>query len=437
MVTQWPVPWRGVLDALADSPTLDAQPAYIRQAIRRVRARAMRETAEGGRAETLLDATNRPALVRGFDAQGYGKGTIQETAEITAGRSDLHVQVGAIAGQKGQHGVQFDADGSYLAQRFGNVQLYGGEVTHWWGPGWASALTYSNNARPFPQLGIATAGPLRFKTPLLSWIGPFRAEAVVGLLDDTRIARHTLFNGVRVTLNPMRGLEIGVARTQIFCGSGHPCKVSDILSLTNNPANPSKTASEGEFDIRYGWRWGGVPFEAYTQIFNEDSSPVTHSYSSYLVGGSIYVPVALNTLRLTAEYTSAIPTVNLFGFGTVGYGITYNDYKYADGLRYRGRDFGFSLDSDSRLITVQGNLTDSFDRNYTLSLHRAFVSRPQTGPANPLTPLPVTINYAEARVATPFYIGVLSVSGRVQDDQLRPAHGFTAAAEVTFRVKVR
>ena len=68
MVSQWPVPWVGVLAALSDSPTLDAQPRYIREAIRRVRARATRETAEGGRAETLIDATNRPALVRGFDA---------------------------------------------------------------------------------------------------------------------------------------------------------------------------------------------------------------------------------------------------------------------------------------------------------------------------------------------------------------------------------
>ena len=251
-VSQWPVPWRGVVDALADSPTLDAAPEYIKQAVRRVRTRALRETAEGGRAETLLDGTNRPALVRGFNAEGYGKGTVQETAEITAGRSDLHVQFGAIAGQRGQHGVMFDADGSYLAQRFGNIQLYAGDVTHWWGPGWVSALTLSNNARPFPQFGVSTAGPLRFKTPILSWIGPFRAEAFVGVLDDTRIARKTLFDGVRVTLNPARGLEIGFARTQILCGRGHPCSAGDVISLANNDKNPSKSASEGEFDIRYG-----------------------------------------------------------------------------------------------------------------------------------------------------------------------------------------
>lgn len=436
MVTQWPVPWAGVADALQDSPALDAQPAYIRQAIRRVRARALRETAVGGRAETRLDATNRPALVRGFDAEGYGKGTIQETAEITAGRSDLHVQVGAIAGQKGQHGVQFDADGSYLAQRFGSVQLYGGEITHWWGPGWASALTYSNNARPFPQIGIATAGPVRFKTPLLSWIGPFRAEALVGVLDDTRFARSTVFDAVRLTLNPARGLQIGAARTQILCGRGNPCSFGDGFALTDNTAS-ARTAAQGEFDVRYGWRAFGVPLEAYAQVMNEGSNPVRHSNSSYLVGGSVYIPVALDALRLTAEYASSLATANLFSFDTPVYGVGYTAPNYPDGLRYRGRDFGFSLDGDSRLYTLQANLTDSFDRNYTLSLHRALVSRLETGAANPLTPLPVTINYAEARVATPFYIGVLSVSGRIQDDQLRPAHGFTAAAEVSFRVRVK
>ncbi len=65
------------------------------------------------------------------------------------------------------------------------------------------------------------------------------------------------------------------------------------------------------------------------------------------------------------------------------------------------------------------------------------MSRPQTGAANVLTPTPVNINYAEARVATPFRIGVLTVAGRVQDDQLRPAHGFTAAAEVSFKVRIK
>ena len=442
LTTQWPIPWSGIIDALTPSPALDAEPRYIQDAARRVRTRALRDTAQGSRVEHMIDATNRPALVRGFDAQGYGIAQAQETADITVCHGDLHVAVGAITGDRvtsGRRsgGVHFDADGSYLAQRIGTAEVYVGEVNHWWGPGWVSALSYSTNARPFPQIGIASAGTQGFNSKWLRWIGPWRAEAVVGLLDDTRIARHTLFDGVRFTFNPLKGLEIGFGRTQILCGNGHKCSLLDAVDLINNNGHPSKTASEGVFDFHYTSRIAGHPVEIYTQIMNEDSSPVTHSYSSYLVGLGGWFPVAGNTARITAEYVSNIATRNLFGFGNVGYGISYTDYKYADGLRYRGRDFGTSLDSDSRLFSLQTAMTDAGDRSYTLSLYHALVSRPQTGAANVLTPQPVTINYGEARVATPTRLGLFTIAGRVQDDQLRPSRGATAAVEASLKIRIR
>ena len=447
LTSQWPIPWAGIANAVADSPALDSQPRFVREAARRVRVRVLRETAEGGRAESNFDATSRPALIRGFDAQGYGNAEAQETVDITAGRSDLHVAVGAITANRRDGGpaysrpgggVAFTADGSYLAQRRGAVEIYGGEVSHWWGPGWVSALSYSTNARPFPQVGIASAGTQTFKTRWLSWIGPWRAELVAGLLDDHRVAQHTLFDGLRFTFNPLPGLEIGLARTEILCGRGHPCSpLISYFDVRNTDRFPSKTAGEGIFDFKYSRMIAGHPAEIYTQIMNEDSSPFTNSYSSYLVGGSVWFPVAANILRVTGEYVSSIATRDLFSFGTVGYGISYTDYKYIDGLRYRGRPFGFSLDSDSRLASLQANLTDAHDRSYTLSVHHALVSRPGTGAANPITTAPVTIDYAEARVATPTPIGLLSLAGRIQSDQPRPSHGATAAVEATLKVRIR
>ncbi len=437
LTSQWPVPWAGIAAGL-DDPVLYTKPRYVREAARRVLARIQRDTAQGTRVENLSDATNRPALIRGFDAQGQGNGQIHEIVDITSGGSDLHVAAGAISdARRDGGGAGLALDGSYLAQRWHGVELYGGEVGHWWGPGWISALSYSTNARPFPQIGIASAGTQRFKPRWLSWIGPWRAEAVVGLLDDRRIARNTLFNAFRFTFMPAKGLEIGFARSQILCGSGHSCSPIDAIDPINNPAHPSKTASEAVFDFKYSRTLAGHPVEIYTQIMNEDSSPITHSFSSYLVGGSAWFPVGPDTLRLTGEYTSSISTVDLFSFGTVGYGVSYTDSKYPDGLRYHGRAFGFSLDSDSRLASLQANLTDARDRSYTLSLHHALVSRAPTGANNPITASPVTIDYAEARVATPTRIGLLSLAGRLQSDQPRPARGVTAAAEVSLRVRIR
>ena len=303
MVTQWPVPWRGVLDALQDSPTLDAQPRYIREAIRRVRARATRETAEGGRAETLLDGTNRPALVRGFDAEGYGKGTIQETRRDHRRAAPTSMSSWARSpGRRGSTASMFDADGSYLAQRFGNFQLYGG-ARHRIGGGQAgrSALTYSATTRGrFRRSASRPTGPLRFKTPLLSWIGPFRAEALVGVLDDTRIARTgPLFNGIRVhPQSDARPRDRRHRGSQILLRHRtHPCGISDIIrpEQQRSKNGRARRRARANSTSRYGFRLGDVPVEVYTaRSSTRTRSPITHSYSR------VISPAAAFTCRLGA-----------------------------------------------------------------------------------------------------------------------------------------
>ena len=437
LTTHWPMPWAGVAAQLSDDAALAALPRYIQDAARRVRARAEHDTAPGLRLGLLAQGTNEPALIRGFDALGNGEGQVQGLGDFNHADTSVHLALGAITGTPRENG-RFAADGSFVAQRVGAVTVYAGEVSHWWGPGWVSALSYSNNARPIPQLGIASSMPHVFKTPLLSWIGPWRAEFVFGLLDGPRVARNTLFDGLRVTFNPAAGLEIGLARTQFLCGEGHSCNpIGDYFNFQNDQNRASPTNDQGIIDVKYSNRVGGRPFEIYGQVMNEDSSPITNSYTSYLAGASIWLPVGNTALRLTGEYVSSISTFSLFAFNQPRYGITYNNFQYPDGARYRGRTVGFGLDSDSRLASLQGSLTDTRGRSYTLSLHHAIVSTPFTGAANPITTTAVTINYAEAQVAVPIRWADVRVAGRVQDDQPRPKHGATAAIEASLVFHVR
>ena len=432
LTTHWPIPWTGVAAQLDDNATLARMPRYIQDAARRVRARAERDTAPGLRAGLLLEGTNRPALIRDFDALGNGKGQVQGIGDFNSGDTSVHLAVGAISGTPRDRG-RFAADGSVVAQRIGAVRVYAGEVAHWWGPGWVSALSYSNNARPIPQVGIASSMPHVFTTPLLSWIGPWRAEFMFGILDGPRIAPNTLFNGLRVSINPAPGLELGVARTQFLCGRGHSCNpLRDYFNFQNDASRASPTNDQGVFDFKYSNRVAGRPYEVYAQIMNEDSSPIKHSASSYLVGGSIWLPVGATALRLTGEYVSTISTLDLFSFNTPFYGVSYTNFQYPDGARYRGRTVGFSLDSDSRLASLQAGLTDTAGRTYTVSLHHAIVSTPFTGTANPITTTPVTINYGEAKVSVPLRWADVRVAGRVQDDQPRPKRGFAAAFEASL-----
>lgn len=436
ITTHWPIPWAGVMARLRRDDVLVNQPSYVREAARRVLDEAQRDMRAGDlRATAALDATNRPDIVRGFDALGLGEAQSQLSLEYMTSTSAARLSAGIFVSKFKGGEKQFMPDGSYVAQKVGGALVYAGYLTHWWGPGWISALSYSNNARPFPQVGIERDSTDAFRTPWLSWLGPWQMEFLIGWFDDPRIATNTLWDGFRFTFNPIPGLQIGLARTDELCGKGHPCKpLATYFDLRNDPNHISPTNDEGIIDLQYTRSFYGIPFEIYTQAMNEDSNPLVHSFSSHLFGASTWVPIGGQNVRLTLEYTDSIATRDIFSFGDVGFGVSYNNFQYADGMRYRGRALGFSLDSDSRLLTLQASAVDAGDRTFTLTLHRAQVSTPFTGAANPLTTAPVTIDIGEARVTVPWSGTKLDLTARVQDDQLRPSRGFTAAIEGALQV---
>jgi len=56
-------------------------------------------------------------------------------------------------------------------------------------------------------------------------------------------------------------------------------------------------------------------------------------------------------------------------------------FQYPDGMRYRERTIGFSLDDDSQLLSFQGSWRDDDGYFYELSLHHAVIGNhhlPQT-----------------------------------------------------------
>jgi hypothetical protein len=116
------------------------------------------------------------------------------------------------------------------------------------------------------------------------------------------------------------------------------------------------------------------------------------------------------------------------------HGFAYTNGDYVDGMRYRGRTLGFSLDSDSRLLSVQGSWTDPRGRFYEISLHKAQISNPHNTEGNVVTLAPVNVNMGEARVSLPLPRMKLDLAVRLQDDQPRPKTGFTASVEAALRI---
>ncbi len=431
---QWPLPWTGIFHNLPDSK-LASLPTDLRAAAQRVSAKGRAGTAEGFSAIVLLGAASTPALVYGFDGLGRGEGMAQLSLAWNGDTTAARLSLGAFTSDFTGRSFKFMPDESFIAQKIGNdVVIYGGWLSHWWGPGWISSLALSNNARPMPQIGIQRAGGAS-NWPILSWFGPWQAEFFIGLMDDQRMDRNTVYNAVRVNFQPLEGLEIGLGRSEQLCGENHPCvPLRDTFHFDNDPVSTNYTNAEAQIDLRWSHDWLGVPAQFYLSLMNEDSSPFTHSGTSHLFGATAFLPVGVGSpLRVTVEYTDTVPTVDIFSFGDVFHGFAYNNYGYLDGMRYRGRTLGFSLDSDSRLLSLQAAWTGASGVFYELSFHNAHISNPNNLGGNVVTTAPVRVNMAEARMTVPWRTMTLDVAVRLQDDQPRPDSGFGAAFEMRLR----
>jgi hypothetical protein len=436
ITTQWPLPWAGLLESLDRPDALKGQPANVRAAARRVLDAAQAALRVGElHSSAEVDLTNQPSLVRGYDGMGRERAQVTIYNEIMMNSTAIRLAVGGELSDWGHGKGDFKPDGSYIAQTLGGAVFYAGYLSHWWGPGWISALGLSNNARPFPQIGLQRLSTSRSTIPVVSWLGPWQAEFLVGVLDGPRIDSNTLYSGLRISISPFHGLELSAARTEEFCGEHHPCKpIAYYFNLTNEGGHANHVNDEGELSIHYIGMLGRTAYEAYMQLMNEDSNPIAHSGTSHLFGASMWIPVWDRTARITAEYADSVATYNIFSFGRYMYQTAYTNTDYVDGMRYRGRTLGFSLDTDSRLASLQASWDNDRNWTYTLTYDHAQIGTPHTGTANIITPTPVTVNLGEARLRLPFSWGSVDLAARVQDDQPRPDHGYLFSFESGLRI---
>jgi len=437
ITTQWPLPWQSLLLDLSRAD-VTAQPAAIQAAAGRVLARAQAATAPGLSTWASMDATNKPALVYGFDGMGRGEGQAQLSVEGTSGIFSGRISLGAITQNYRGNSLKLMPDGTYGAVQLGDALIYAGYLDHWWGPGQISALQLSNNARPMPQVGIARGQTTASSWPVLRWLGPWQAEVFFGYLDGPRIQTDTYYSAARLTIHPLPGFEAAIARTEEFCGQGHSCvPIRDYFHFSNNPLSVNSTSDELAFDFKYSDVIADVPYQVYMQLMNEDYSWFNHSGTSHLFGASIFIPTSGNPVKLTAEFTDTISTRHPFSFGDNIYGFSYTNGQFPDGMRYRSRTLGFSLDDDSILASLQGSWTDEDGRFYELSLHHATIGNSHSVGANIVSLTPVVVNMGEARLSLPLTLNGrtfhLDLAGRLQDDQPRPHNGFAAAVEVALR----
>lgn len=317
------------------------------------------ETERGGSASVTVSGTTGPAFLRGYGNQPRESGELTLGAEWQSDHFAGRLQVTGVADPEDDQAVR--GDGSYLAGMVGNWMLGAGLIDRWWGPGWQSSLILSNNARPVPAVWLNRRDPKAFETPWLSWIGPWQITAFLGQLEEERAVPDPYLAGMRLTIRPIDGLDIGFSRTFIIGGEGRSSSFSTFWDALIGDDNTDDAADDpsnqlGAIDVRYGFAFGEHTASVYTQMMGEDEAGALPSRKSWLFGVDWTTALAGMEQQWYLEATDTLAD-HLTGSGMKD--ISYEHRVYQTGYRYRGRNMATSIEADTQAVTFgMYNFTD-------------------------------------------------------------------------------
>jgi hypothetical protein len=226
----------------------------------------------------------------------------------------------------------------------GNTAISFGQEERWWGTGHYSALSQSDNAKPFPALTVQNIYP-RYLPWILRYLGPGKRQIFMGQLDADRTqSQHPWIVGHIIAFKPLPYFEFGLTRQIIFGGrnndhyglGGFLGRFTGIA--TGNPSQGNTKSRGGvffKFHLPRQWR----NLEIYQDIVGSDNLtfevPTLGHYLPFLsvaYQGGFYLPRltgdGLTDLRF--EYT-LIPGSYSVQNGNSLYS-TYDNQLFGDSL---------------------------------------------------------------------------------------------------------
>lgn len=382
------------------------------------------------RVEASAAVTNEPALLRDFGTSARAQADVSARVEQDVG-DRVTVTLGATYASDGDNGGRYYARGngfsarpSQLAIRLGNWALYGGYAETWWGPGEDGTLLFSTSARPFPKVGFKRLSPEPIDLPVLRWLGPIRFDAFAGVLDEEREFSNPGVIGIRIGFEPVRGFEFSLNRALQLCGRGRPCSIGTISKALIGIGNEDNTGTFNEpgnqiagFDFSYTHMIGrtGTAMKLYFEAEAEDEDNII--IEQFARQGGIKFTGALGrdgaSWAAGIEYTDTLAS-KFFG-GRKYPGSMYNQFIYTDGFTYQRRPIGYSLDGDTRVLTLHGNVIDQRNRRWYASF-RSIDLNLTARPSYRISAVREKINLGTVGVEWPAAWGDFRVEARLQDN---------------------
>jgi hypothetical protein len=302
-----------------------------------------------------------------------GEGGVRLRADTTLADGRIEARLGVAWWAGDPYPLSFDQ--SSLSTRLGAGRIYASVERRHWGPSWVSSLILDGGARPVPAVGWRKESPTAFRSPLLSWLGPWHLDAFAGQTVERNGPQHPHLLGVRFQVMPLRGLELAASRTMQWGGSGRPETLGSLargLLGSDNVDSTMPSASESGnglagFDARYTHVFGAARTASiYAQAIGEDEAGHSPSHYLGLLGVDTAFPIGAATVRLFVERAN---TTMRGAFGTPVLGGAYRHHIYLDGYTHQGEPLGHPAGGDVRLDSL-GVLFDAGAWSGTLMLHR-------------------------------------------------------------------
>ncbi len=355
-LNSWPVNWADVSRELADI-TLDELTAkqvwsyrYLRHAKDQA-DRPLKTTKRFYGSNSLIPFTHFASEAR---EQYYAS---SETTVLTD-HFALNIDIQTV--RKPTDNEKHRYDGSYIATQLGNWIIGAGALERWWGPGWQSSLTISNNARPTPGLFIRRNESFGSNLPVASLLGPWTLEVFANTLEKERAASRAKLLGARFTFMPLSFLEVGHSRTTLRGGNKTLTAADDTAEDASSNAKEEQ-APYISYDARISIALGDASLAIYGQTLrqkvrrykSEAGSAKRKAKSAKMAGAESGFSWGSVHNRIAVEYAD---TENKQATDDREiYSDLYTPPQYPTGFRHYGRAIGESAGTNAIKVSLLGD----------------------------------------------------------------------------------
>ncbi|MGA0609462.1 capsule assembly Wzi family protein [Caldimonas sp. KR1-144] len=384
---QWPIAAAVVIDALRaqapDAPLTEAD----RDALARVEQALRHASAAASLAFGVNTARHVPVGAAWPQrARGTATATARLAGESCAGQLSINMRSEPLGHDDDGPGI----DGSYGACIGEFALAAAGQFDRWWGPTRYAAPILGNVAAPQASLLLRRAADSAPVSEWLQWIGPWSWELSVAQPRDYQPARPKAI-GMRLTVRPLPGLELGAARYLYWGGEGRSESPGSLWrALTGSRSNIDDVAQDGPdpgneiagLDARWAVPLGDSTLMLYGQIAGEDEAGYLPSKRFGTVGAQWRHLVGADRWQWTLEATDTRMSA-LFGLDGASLGPVYTHSTYVTGHYHQGLPIGAFTGGGARIVVAGLDWTRTSDatqpRVEALLWHGRIASNGQVG----------------------------------------------------------